>query len=151
MDLICVFLLMIWLIFFKSQAFPVCRRCHSGDIHYGLESSCIQKELRNIIFSSHFLVVFQFLVLALAAKHRNHVSKKSRSLRDNWYPISHTIIVLCKVSSRQSLIKHSIFVSDSHPIRLDKKSMTRRSTIVGFKGGSSTHSVQCGPDEPSWT
>ena len=60
-----------------------------------------------------------------------------------------------------------IFVSDSHQTELDTRSMTQRSIIVGGlergRSGtsqdstpaglcwSSTHLVQCGPDEPSWT
>ena len=56
-------------------------------------------------FPPFSLSSFSFLVLALAAKHRSHVSIKSGSLRDNWYPIDDAIVVMCKVSTSQSLIK----------------------------------------------
>ena len=72
---------------------------------YRFASSCSKNESRNLIFSSLFLCLSAFLVLALAAKHRSHVSIKSGSSRDNWYPIFDAIVVIFKVCSDQSLIK----------------------------------------------
>ena len=47
--------------FFISQVIHVCGIRHDGDFHHLLESSCNQKEIRNLIFSSLFLVLLQLL------------------------------------------------------------------------------------------
>ena len=50
----------LWLdLFFKKSVFKVCGIRHGGDFRYRLVSSCSQKEICNLIFSSLFLVVFQ--------------------------------------------------------------------------------------------
>ena len=92
-------------LFFQSQVFQFCGIRHGGDLHYRLASNCSQKEICNLTFSYLSLSSFSFLVLALAAKHRNQVSTKSGTSRDNWYPIGDAIVVMCKISTCQSLIK----------------------------------------------
>ena len=52
-----VFLLMIDL-FFKSQVYQVFGIRHDGDFHNCLESRCSQREIRYLIFSTFFHVVF---------------------------------------------------------------------------------------------
>ena len=65
----------------------------------------VAKKRSVISFSPPFsLLSFSFLVLVLAAKH-NYVSTKSGFSIDNWYPIGATIVVMCKVSTSQLLIK----------------------------------------------
>ena len=66
----------------------------------------VAKKISVISFSPPFsLLSFSFLVLVLATKHRSNVTIKLGSSRDNWYPIDNAIVVMCKVSTCQSLIK----------------------------------------------
>ena len=98
------FLLMIWLNF-SSQVFQVCGISHRGNFHYHLASIRSQKVIRNLIFSSLFLVVFQLCSSCACSKIRRNESTKSRSSRDNWYPISDAIIVMYNFSTCKLLIK----------------------------------------------
>ena len=74
-----------------------------------LHPAVTKKEIRNLIFSSLFLV-FQLVSSCARSKHRSDVSTKSGSSRDNWYPIGDAIVVMCKVSTSQSLIKVLYFL-----------------------------------------
>ena len=66
----------------------------------------VSKKRTVIAFSPLFsLSSFSFLVLALTAKHHSWVLTKSRSSRNNWYPMGDTIVVMCKVNHNQLLIK----------------------------------------------
>ena len=68
--------------------------------------SFVVKKRSVIWFSPPFsLSSFSFLALALAVKHHRLKSTKLRSSRDDWYPISDAIVVMCKVSTSQWLIK----------------------------------------------
>ena len=83
-------------LFFKSQVFMVCRISHGGDFHFRHHPAAAKKRSR-ISFFPPFSVSFSFLVLALAVKYRRHVSTKSGSLRDSWYPIGDAIVVMVLV------------------------------------------------------
>ena len=71
----------------------------------------VAKKRAIISFSPPFsLSSFILLVLALAAKHCSHVSTKSGSSYDDWYPIGDAIVVMCQVSTSQSLIKLASYI-----------------------------------------
>ena len=100
-----IFLLMIWLIFSKvrSSRFVGYNRVET----FIIVSHPVRAKKRPVIsfspfFSSSF---FNFLVLALSAKHRSHVSTKSGYPRDYWYPVGDAIVVMSKVRTCQLLIK----------------------------------------------
>ena len=97
-----IFLLLIWLIFQKvrSSKFVGCAMVKTFII---ASHPAVAKKKSVISFSPPFsLLSFRFLVLALVAK---HVSIKSESLRDNWYPIGDATVVMWKVCTGLRLIK----------------------------------------------
>ena len=100
-----IFFHMIWLIFSKvrSSRFAGYAMMETFII---ASHPAVAKKRSVISFSPFFsLSSFSFLVLVLAAKHRSLVSTKSESSKDSWYPIDDAIVVMCKVSTNQSLIK----------------------------------------------
>ena len=100
-----IFRFKIWLIFSKVRSSRFVR--YSKVETFIITSHPAVAKKRSIIsFSPPFsLLSFSFLDLAFTVKHYSHVSTKSGSSKDNWYPISNTIDVMFKVSTSQSLIK----------------------------------------------
>ena len=97
--------LMIWLIFSKvrSSRFVVYTMAETFIIAL---HPAVAKKRSVISFSPSFsLSSFSFLVLALAAKHHSHISTKSGSSRDHWYPVSDAIVIICKIRTSHRLIK----------------------------------------------
>ena len=92
-----IFLLLIWLIFSKVSS--------SWFVGYTMVETfiidshpAVAKKRSVISFSPPFsLSSFSFLVLVLTAKHHSHILTKLVSLTNYWYPISDTIVVICKV------------------------------------------------------
>ena len=106
-----IFLLMIWLIFPKVRSSRFVGYATMETFIIASHPAVAQR--RSVISSSppFSLSSLSFFVLALVAKHRSHISTKSGSSRDNWYPIGDTIVVMCKVSTWQSLIKRYLLTA----------------------------------------